>query len=209
MKPSVPKKPVKPVRAKSPRPLKAERPIPAPRPRNPPRPRDPPRPKVVPSRPKTVMKETKGKKKKESLAGIPTIETRNHDRPHTQHVTPEGTEMELKELAEMNYLEQLLDHMEQKYNKVHKLDVARAVKLIETQKAFVDRVTHNRKLAQDYMRRATTTDDSKLDKYEKWMASFYAKERIKESIEKMKQENKELEGGSASKEEGNKENNDE
>jgi len=35
-------------------------------------------------------------------------------------------------MAEMNYLEQLLDHMEQKYNKVHKLDVARAVKLIET-----------------------------------------------------------------------------
>ena len=40
------------------------------------------------------------------------------------------------------------------------------------------------------MRRATTTDESKLEKYEKWSASFYAKERIQQSIEKMKQENK-------------------
>jgi len=53
------------------------------------------------------------------------------------------------------------------------------------------------------MRRATTTDDNKLAKYEKWTASYYAKERIKESIEKMKQENKlASEGGKAASQEG-------
>lgn len=93
MKPTLPKKPVKPIRVKSPRP---RRPTPAPRPRNPPRPRVPPRPKAA-----VVMEEQKRKKHKEKVLGIPAIETRERDRPHTQHATPEGTEMELKELAEM------------------------------------------------------------------------------------------------------------
>ena len=62
----------------------------------------------------------------------------------------------------------------------------RASELIKTQSAFKDRVEKNSKLASSYMKRATTQDDEKLAKFNEWSKAWHAKQKIKESMNRMK-----------------------